>query len=112
MSPLLSDIDEALLKVFENGVLKELEEILTASEKCVDTESDNNEIFSLSPNSFYMLFAFTRCTSTTTLAIYAIHSKCKVDRVVMTALKHWWKKQKRIFSRKVSSAETPRNLDS
>ncbi|KAA8523959.1 hypothetical protein F0562_010610 [Nyssa sinensis] len=47
-SPMVSDINEALLKVSENGKLLELEKRLTASEKCVDVESDHENI-SLSP---------------------------------------------------------------
>ncbi|KAA8523961.1 hypothetical protein F0562_010608 [Nyssa sinensis] len=56
-SPMVSDINEALLKVIENGKLLELENNLTASDKCVDVESDHENI-SLSPSSFLVLFIF------------------------------------------------------
>lgn len=108
-SPLVSDIDEALMKVFEGGVLKELEDTLTASEKCVDNETDNSEI-SIGPSSFYVLFAWSVGTSTAALVLYAIYTKCRMDRVVSKALKHW-RKKKRIFSRKVSYAENPGNFE-
>lgn len=105
---MVSDIDEALIKVFEGGVLKELEDTLTASEKCVDTETDDNssEILSISPSSFYVLFAWSVATSTAALAFYAIHTNCSIDMVVKKAMKHWGKK-KRIFSKQISHAENP-----
>ncbi|XP_022877452.1 glutamate receptor 2.8-like isoform X1 [Olea europaea var. sylvestris] len=68
-SLLLPEIDEALLNVLENGVLKDLEERLIKSEECVDIQSDN-ETASLSPNNFFVLFIFTGGTSTTALLIY------------------------------------------
>ncbi|CAI9757055.1 unnamed protein product [Fraxinus pennsylvanica] len=68
-SLLLPDIDEALLNVRENGVLKDLEERLIESEQCVDIQSDN-ETASLSPHNFLILFIFTGGTSTTALLIY------------------------------------------
>lgn len=82
---MVSDIDEALAKVFEEGVLKELEDALTASEKC----DDNSEILSISPSSFYVLFAWSVATSTSALAFYAIHTKCRIDVMVKKALKRW-----------------------
>lgn len=99
---MVSDIDEALTKVFEEGVLKELEDALTASEKC----DDNSEILSISPSSFYVLFAWSVATSTSALAFYAIHTKCRIDVMVKEALKRWGKKN-RMFSRKLSCAQNP-----
>ncbi|XP_022848459.1 glutamate receptor 2.8-like [Olea europaea var. sylvestris] len=73
-SPLLPDIDEALLNVRENGVLKDLEQSLIASEKCVDIQSDN-ETASLSPQNFFVLFIITGATSSTSLLIYYFRAK-------------------------------------
>ncbi|KAL3508725.1 hypothetical protein ACH5RR_028126 [Cinchona calisaya] len=116
-SPLIPDIDEALLKVFESGALKDLDEKLTASEKCVENESDN-ETVSLSPSSFVVLFLFTGGTSTVALAIYVVHSKCNMDNsmaehkriwLLMLMVLKYWRNKKRRFSRKVSHVETPRD---
>lgn len=99
---MVSDIDEALTKVFEEGVLKELEDALMASEKC----DDNSEILSISPSSFYVLFAWSVATSTSALAFYAIHTNCRIDVVVKKALKRWGKKN-RMFSRNLSCDQNP-----
>lgn len=116
-SPLIADIDEALLKVFESGTLKELEDKLIASEKCVDIRSDN-ETLSLSPSSFYVLFLFTGGTSTAALAIYFVHSKFGVDNSMPEHKRIWllmlivlklWRNKRSQHSRKVSHAETATN---
>ncbi|XP_027061001.1 glutamate receptor 2.7-like [Coffea arabica] len=115
-SPLIADMDEALLKVFESGRLKELEDNMTALEKCVEIESES-ETLRLSPSSFYILFMFTGGTSTAALAIYFVHSKFKVDNtamrehkriwlLILLVLKHWRNKRAQ-FPRNVSLAETP-----
>ncbi|KAL2496452.1 Glutamate receptor 2.7 [Forsythia ovata] len=77
-SLLIHDIDEALLNVRENGVLKDLEESLLASEKCVDIQSDN-ETASLSPHNFLVLFIFTWLTSTAALLIYYFRAKDRFE---------------------------------
>ncbi|KAL2476394.1 Glutamate receptor 2.7 [Abeliophyllum distichum] len=77
-SLLIHDIDEALLNVRENGVLKDLEESLLASEKCVDIQP-NNETAGLSPYNFLVLFMFTGLTSTTALLIYYFRAKVRFE---------------------------------
>ncbi|CAK9141165.1 unnamed protein product [Ilex paraguariensis] len=123
-SPMLPDINQALLKVSESGALHELERSMTRSEKCLDEESDKENV-SLSANSFWVLFVFTGGTSTTALAIYIIRSKWKLENsifqlgsiwmVIWIVLKHWESKRSR-FSRRVSPVDTladgPYALDS
>ncbi|CAI9784238.1 unnamed protein product [Fraxinus pennsylvanica] len=77
-SLLLPDIDEALLNVRENGMLKDLEQRLIASEQCVDIQSDN-ETASLSPQNFFVLFIITGVTSSTSLLIYYFRAKDRYE---------------------------------
>ncbi|XP_022848462.1 glutamate receptor 2.8-like isoform X1 [Olea europaea var. sylvestris] len=77
-SLLLPDIDEALLNVRENGVLKDLEQSLIASEQCVDIKSDN-ETASLSPQNFFVLFIITGVTSSASLLIYYFRAKDRFE---------------------------------
>ncbi|KAI3457399.1 hypothetical protein Pfo_014062 [Paulownia fortunei] len=114
-SPLLPDIDKALLNVFEVGELKDLENSLIASEKCVDIQVDN-ETASLSPHSFFVLFIFTGGTSTAALAIYYFRSKMRVDNSMAEHRATWmlilmvlkkWRNQRNRMSRKVSDVESP-----
>ncbi|CAI9784242.1 unnamed protein product [Fraxinus pennsylvanica] len=77
-SLILPDIDEALLNVRENGVLKDLEQGLIASEQCEDIPSDN-ETASLSPQSFFVLFIITGVTSSTSLLIYYFRAKDRYE---------------------------------
>ncbi|KAI3466073.1 hypothetical protein Pfo_022736 [Paulownia fortunei] len=117
-SPLLPDFDEALLKVFESGELKDLENSLMASEKCVDIPRDNDTA-SLSPHSFFVLFIFTGGTSTAALAIYYFQVKWKAENstvehkgiwiLVLMVLKKWRNDQRSRFSRKVGDVESPRD---
>lgn len=116
-SLLLPDMDEALLNVFETGVLKNLEDILLASEKCVETQSDN-ETASLSPQSFFVLFIFTGGTSTLALVVYYFHTEWKVEDsmtdhegvwMLMLMVVKKWREKGRKFSRKVRPVECPRN---
>ncbi|PIN20884.1 Glutamate-gated kainate-type ion channel receptor subunit GluR5 [Handroanthus impetiginosus] len=122
-SLLLRDIDEALLTVFENGELKDLERSLIASEKCIDNQTADSEMESLSPQSFFVLFVFTGSTSSTALAIYYLRSRGKVDNsmgelngiwmliiMVMMALKKWRYPYRRSkLCRKVSDLESSRD---
>ncbi|KAA8523962.1 hypothetical protein F0562_010607 [Nyssa sinensis] len=116
-SPMVSDINEALLNVFENGKLLELENNLAASEKCVDVESDHENI-SLSPSSFLVLFIISGVTSTAALAIYVIRGMWKLDNSMCQHISIWmlillvmerWRHLKKHTSRKVSNVESPRN---
>ncbi|KAJ9538517.1 hypothetical protein OSB04_031250 [Centaurea solstitialis] len=68
----LSDANEALMNVTENGKLKELEDRFLNSAKCVDDESSTDKDTRLSTHSFWVLFTLTGGTSTVALAIYII----------------------------------------
>ncbi|XP_075488672.1 glutamate receptor 2.8-like isoform X2 [Primulina tabacum] len=116
-SMLLPDMNEALLNAFETGVLKDLEDSLLASEKCVETKSDN-ETASLSPQSFFVLFILTAGTSTLALAVYYFHTETKVEDsmaghegiwMLMLMVMKKWRERMRKFSRKVRDVECPRN---
>ncbi|KAA8523966.1 hypothetical protein F0562_010603 [Nyssa sinensis] len=116
-SPIVSDINEALLNVFESGKLMELENSLAASEKCVDVESDHENI-SLSPSSFLVLFIFSGVTSTAALAIYVIRGMWKLDNSMSQHKSIWmlillvmerWRHLKKHMSGKVSNVESLRN---
>ncbi|KAL7218321.1 hypothetical protein ACSBR2_011566 [Camellia fascicularis] len=87
-SPMLADINEALLKVAESGKLRELENSMTGTELCLDMESDHgNPSFSL--NSFWILFILTGGTSTVALVFYVILGKWKFNH--MLQLKIIWR---------------------
>lgn len=114
---MLTDIDEALLSIFESGALKDLENSLIASEQCVDIQADNDTA-SLSPHSFFVLFIFTGGTSTAALAIYYFRNKRLVDNSMAPYKGIWllimfvlmkWRNQRNRFSRKVSDVESPRD---
>ncbi|XP_073124757.1 glutamate receptor 2.6-like isoform X1 [Henckelia pumila] len=116
-SLLLPDMDEALLNIFETGLLKDLEDNLLASEKCVEIQSDN-ETVSLSPQSFFVLFIFTGGTSTVALVVYYFHREWKAEVedsmaghkgvwMLMLMVVEKWREHRRKFSRKVSDVECP-----
>ncbi|KAM5586186.1 glutamate receptor 2.8-like [Rosa sericea] len=79
-SPLLSSVNEAMLKVAESGKLRELENKMLASQKCLDAETDGRTP-SLSPSSFWVLFIFSGGTSTIALLVY-------IFRIYKSMLKH------------------------
>ncbi|KAL8131537.1 glutamate receptor 2.8-like isoform X1 [Apium graveolens] len=124
-SPMITDVNKALLEVFESGKLRELEDKMIGSERCVEVDSSNDDEISLSLNSFWILFALTGGITTGALTIYALDGLRRratkftqqISNVVTMVLKHWGH-QRRRFSRKVSDAEIPEdpyiasNLDS
>ncbi|KAA8523968.1 hypothetical protein F0562_010601 [Nyssa sinensis] len=116
-SPVLADVNEALLNVSESGVLRELENSMTGSEKCVDVELAYG-YGSLNPGSFWVLFIFTGGTSTAALAIYVILVKWKFDNFMLEYRNIWtlilavmkqWRHQRRRFCRRVSDVGDPTN---
>ena len=109
-SPLLPSIDEALLKVSENGTLLELENRLIKPGNCPDVEDENH---SLSPSSFGTLFIITTGTSTISLAIY-IFSRANsmlgyttTWRLMLAAMRFWV--CQRQITRRSSNAENSVN---
>ncbi|KAM1474871.1 hypothetical protein ACFX2I_030835 [Malus domestica] len=99
---------QAMLKVSESGKLRELENAMFASQKCIDMEPDDEpRSLSLSPSYFWVLFMFTGRTSSIALVIYIFCacmslSEHKVIWKLMTVVLKHWGNQKRRFSRKVS----------
>jgi hypothetical protein len=112
-SPLLPDVTKALLNVSETGRLRDLENRMIASEKCSNGESVD-EMSSLSPSSFWVLFSFSGGTSTIALLVYVVcHKKFgqkTVWRLVLVVMRHWWH-QKKTFSRRVSDVEVERSTN-
>ncbi|KAL5736445.1 hypothetical protein ACOSQ2_031233 [Xanthoceras sorbifolium] len=120
-SPLLPSVTEALLKVSESGKLRELETNMISSETCVEVDVDD-DISSLSPNSFWVLFLFTCGTSTMALIIYLSHCNWKLNhewlllvhktiRMLALALMNQWGTQKQRFYGRLLSirGEKPRS---
>ncbi|XP_058002408.1 glutamate receptor 2.8-like [Hevea brasiliensis] len=102
-SPLVHDVTKALLNVSEHGKLQELEKAMLASEKCVDVKSED-EISSLSPSSFWVLFILTGGTSTVALVSYLIQRRKMIWRLILAIM--IGKKQ---LSRRNSNVESPAN---
>lgn len=108
-SPLLASINEALLKVSENGTLVQLEnKFIGVLQKCQDKEEENP---SLSPNGFRALFIITVGTSTIALVIYifciasSFSGLTTIRGLMFIIIKHWCYQSKR-FSRRVSNVES------
>ncbi|XP_052177247.1 glutamate receptor 2.8-like [Diospyros lotus] len=70
-SPFLSDINAALTQVIDSGTLGELEDKSITSERCVDVDSDDEDV-RLSRSSFWVLFVLTGGTSSVALVTYVI----------------------------------------
>ncbi|KAK4851341.1 hypothetical protein QYF36_014273 [Acer negundo] len=116
-SPLLPSVTEALLKVSESGELRELETSMIASETCMDVDVDD-DISSLSPSSFWVLFAFSGGTSTIALIVYLSHRYWKLSclivhktirMLVLTLMKQWGIQKQRFYGRLLSHGESPRS---
>lgn len=111
-SPMVNDVNKALLGVFESGKLRELEDKMIGSERCVEVDSSNDDEISLSLNSFWILFVLTGGTTTCALAIYTLNEvrttklTLQICNCVTMISKHWKHQAKRL-SRKVSDAEIP-----
>ncbi|GAV64037.1 Lig_chan domain-containing protein/SBP_bac_3 domain-containing protein/ANF_receptor domain-containing protein, partial [Cephalotus follicularis] len=114
-SLLLPDVTKALLQVSESGKQRELENDMLTSDKCVGLDQDD-EISSLSPNNFWVLFILSGGTSTAALIIFVVHRKWKFKEpffvhtnlwMLMLAVIRHWGLQKRRFSRKIGDVENP-----
>ncbi|CAK9325234.1 unnamed protein product [Citrullus colocynthis] len=105
-SPLLTDINEALLKVSETGKFRDLEDSMIANEKCEDGDA-KDENSSLSPNSFFILFVLSGGVSTIALTLYIFNAhnfsfqQNTIWRLMIAVMRHWGK-HRRQFSRRVS----------
>ncbi|XP_021834690.1 glutamate receptor 2.8-like [Prunus avium] len=118
-SQLLPSVTQAMLKVSENGTFQHLEQNMLASQKCMDTDLEDERLsLRLSPSYFWVLFVFTGGTSSMALAIYifcAYNSMSMSEhnviwKLMMAVMKHWGNQRGR-FSRKVSdiAQTTPTN---
>ncbi|KAG6685477.1 hypothetical protein I3843_12G114400 [Carya illinoinensis] len=111
-SPLLPDVTKALLNVSESGKLRGLEISMIAAQECEDTELID-DISSLSPSSFWVLFVLTAGTSTAALLVYVVCHKRfgqkTIWRLMLAVMRHWWHRKKS-FSRRVSSNERSSNF--
>ncbi|KAK1396985.1 hypothetical protein POM88_006848 [Heracleum sosnowskyi] len=116
-SPMITDVNKALLEVFESGKLRELEDKMIASGRCVEVESSYDDEIILSLNSFWILFALTGGTTTCALTIYALDGlrrratnfTPKLFKMATTVSKHWGHQIRR-FSRKVSDEDIPEDV--
>lgn len=103
---MLTDINEALLKVSETGKFRDLEDSMIANEKCED-EDPKGEKSSLSPSSFFILFVLSGGVSTIALTLYIFNAhdfNFQQNTIwrLMIAIMRQWGNQRRRFSRRVS----------
>ncbi|KAK1405102.1 Glutamate receptor [Heracleum sosnowskyi] len=82
-SPMVNDVNKALLGVFESGKLRELEDKMIGSERCVEVDSSNDDEISLSLDSFWILFVLTGGTTTCALAIYALNQLRRTTKLTL-----------------------------
>ncbi|KAG6790308.1 hypothetical protein POTOM_006456 [Populus tomentosa] len=109
-SPLLASVNEALLKISENGTLQELEKTWITPQKCPEMQSESS---SLGPSGFRVLFFITGGTTTIAFVIYVCRSNLvrhKNIRGIISAvlLKRWYSLSRR-FTGRVANAEIPTN---
>ncbi|KAH7658094.1 Ionotropic glutamate receptor plant protein, partial [Dioscorea alata] len=71
-SPLLSSFSEAILKIFENGELEELEKAMRANYSCSSVGVNATDVDGLSPENFWGLFFVTVGISTIALVVYGL----------------------------------------
>ncbi|KAJ7981796.1 Glutamate receptor [Quillaja saponaria] len=108
-SPLVYDVNKALLNVSESGQLLRLEDSMIAAEKCVDMDSVD-DISSLSPSSFSVLLLLTGGTSSFALLVYILCRTWKFQETclghktiwaLMLAVLKFWGHQRKPLSRRV-----------
>lgn len=88
-SPLLPSVIEALLKVSESGKLRELETSMIASEKCMEVNlHDDDDISSLSPSGFWVLFVLSGGISTIALVIFLWRCNWKINENLLVHKKN------------------------
>ncbi|CAA6665806.1 unnamed protein product [Spirodela intermedia] len=70
-SPLLPDVSEALLKVFESGKMKQLEDGVVSSYNCSSSSTLGSENNRLGPDNFWGLFVVMEMTCVVVLLLYS-----------------------------------------
>ncbi|KAJ0101036.1 hypothetical protein Patl1_04782 [Pistacia atlantica] len=117
-SPLVPEMNKALLKVSESGKARELEKKMLATQNCEEMESEE-DFSSISVTSYWVLFTLTGFTSTVALAVYVAHLYSKLEEPIfgnqiiwrlMSAVIAPWGQQKKWFCRKISDIESPSNV--
>ncbi|KAJ6776102.1 IONOTROPIC GLUTAMATE RECEPTOR [Salix koriyanagi] len=106
-SPLLASVNEALLKISENGTLRDLEKKWITPEKCPEIQSESS---SLGPNGFLVLFYITGGTTTAAFVIYVCRTNLSRDRKIwrtISAVPKRWCSLRTPFTTRVASAEIP-----
>lgn len=69
-SPLLPDVTEAILKIFESGKMKQLEDGVISSYNCTGSSALGSENDRLGPESFWGLFVVMEMTCVVALLLY------------------------------------------
>ncbi|XP_044507851.1 glutamate receptor 2.8-like [Mangifera indica] len=117
-SPLVPDMNKALLNLSECGKLRELENKMLTTQNCEEMESEE-DYSSISVTSYWVLFTLTGFTSTLALAVYGVHLYSKLEKPifgnkiiwrVMSAVIAHWRLKKKWFCRKVSDIESPTSI--
>ncbi|KAI7750403.1 hypothetical protein M8C21_013420 [Ambrosia artemisiifolia] len=93
-SSMVPDFTKALLNVSESGTLRDIEERMLGSERCVDQEAIQDEYERLGLGSFWSLLLLAGGTSTIALAIYVMQNLCRLERsslitIILEARKYW-----------------------
>uniref|UniRef100_A0A0E0L825 Glutamate receptor n=1 Tax=Oryza punctata TaxID=4537 RepID=A0A0E0L825_ORYPU len=75
-SPLLADISQAILEVFESGTIQRLETAMLSAYNCTpaaDRDGDDaGDLYRLGPENYWGLFLMTLFASTASLAVYGV----------------------------------------
>ncbi|KAJ6423653.1 hypothetical protein OIU84_024597 [Salix udensis] len=106
-SPLLASVNEALLKITENGTVQALEKTWITPEKCPEIQSESS---SLGPNGFLVLFYITGGTTTAAFVIYVCRTNLSRDRKIwrtISAVPKRWCSLRTPFTTRVASVEIP-----
>jgi hypothetical protein len=104
-------VNEALLKISENGTLQELEKTWITPQKCPEMQSESS---SLGPSDFRVLFFITGGITTIAFVIYVCRTNLLRHRNILriisaeVLLKRWFS-LRRHFTRRVANAEIPTN---
>ncbi|KAJ6298312.1 hypothetical protein OIU76_019460 [Salix suchowensis] len=100
-------VNEALLKISENGTLRDLEKKWITPQKCPEIQSESS---SLGPNGFLVLFYITGGTTTAAFVIYVCRTNLSRDRKIwrtISAVPKRWCSLRTPFTTRVASAEIP-----
>lgn len=115
-SLLLRDVNKALLKVYETGKYRELEDSKVASEKCEDREAKDKSS-SISVNSFFLPFVLSTGVSTIAFTLYIINAykSCLQQNtlwMLMLSVIKRWRNHRSGFSQRVSDVPqtVPKNF--